>query len=133
MPAISMLATWLVITVLVAVVEASAGDLGELAGSSEAFWRERVGRRRVDAPIGVCGLFAGGVDGLAAVEEAFVIAVPGVGLDGESVVGVWRALVVAVNHFDVLELETGVFDSRVALGVDVRHVTVVVDVQRSLA
>jgi hypothetical protein len=38
-----------------------------------------------------------------------------------------------MDHFDILELEAGVLDSRIALGVDMRHVTVVVRVQRTLA
>ena len=69
---------------------------------------------------------------MAAVEEAFVVAVPGVALDGESVGGVGCAFVVAMDHLDVLELVAGVFDSRVCLRVDMRHVAPVVGVQWSL-
>ena len=96
-------------------------------------WRERVGWRGEDAPVGVRGAVTGRVQWLAAVEETFIIAVPGIALDRECVGGVGCALVVAMDHFDVLELVAGVLDSRVRLGVDVRHVAPVVGVQRSLA
>lgn len=69
----------------------------ELAGAVEAMGGERVGGTGVDGPVGGGGVIAGGVEGLAVEEEAFVVAVPGVGLYWECVCGIRCPLVVAMD------------------------------------
>ena len=120
-------------TVLVAVVKTTSGDLRELARAIEALWSKRVGRRSEDTPIGISRAVAGRVHWFTAIEETFIVAVPGIALYREGVGGVGCALVVAMNHLDVLELIAGILDSRVRLRVDMRHVAPVVGVQRRLA
>ena len=75
----------------------------QLAGSVEALGGEGVGGTGVDGPVGGGGVVAGRVEGLAVEEEAFVVAVPGVGLYWECVCGVRCPLVVAMD-LDVVSL-----------------------------
>lgn len=105
----------------------------ELACSFEAVWSQRVGWGGEHVPVGVGAGVSGWVDGLSAVEEPGVVAIPGVAFDWESVGCVRGSLVVAVNHLDVLELVAGVIHSRVGLSVDVRHAAPIISVRGALA
>lgn len=71
--------------------------MGELAGSVEALGREGVGGVGVDAPVRGGGSVAGGVEGLAVEKEAFVAAVPGVGLYWEGVCCIGSSFVVTMD------------------------------------
>jgi hypothetical protein len=78
------------------VVETLGGDLGELAGADPARGDEGVDRRDVNLPVGPSRRVAAG-ETLAIVEEALLVAVPLVRLDGEGVGRVGRPLVVAMD------------------------------------
>jgi len=112
-----------VCAVLAAVEEAAGGDLRELAG---AVW-EAGGVERVEGGLGdvPCNLGGGVVGRSAVVVERFVVAEPGVLFQGEGVGGVGGAFVMAVNDFDVLEREVGVWRD-VLGGPGVGHVAIVV-------
>lgn len=96
-----------VAAVLPGVVEAAARDLGELAGAVEARGSEGVGVGGVDAPVCKGGGVAGGVEGCGGVEEAFVVAVPGVVFYGEGVAGVGGTFVVAMDLEELLVMRMG--------------------------
>ena len=63
---------------LVTVVEAFTGDLGELTSAVKASGGERVRGVCVKRPIGLGGWIASGVEESTIVEQPFVGAVPGV-------------------------------------------------------
>lgn len=56
------------------------------------------------------------IDRLAAIEETFLVTIPGVRFLWKSIDSVGSALVVAVNHFNVLELVAWVVDLGVGFG-----------------
>lgn len=80
----------------------------ELAGSVEALRREGVGGTGVDAPVRGGRGVAAGVEGFAVEEEPFVVAVPWIGLYGESVCCIRCPLVVAMD-LGVVSLSLGHF------------------------
>ncbi|KAB8542103.1 hypothetical protein FH972_025566 [Carpinus fangiana] len=98
-----------VAAVLPRVVEPGARDLRVGAAAAKAGHGEGVLRAGADVPVGLGGTVAVGAGrGAAVVEESCVGAVPAVGLDGEGVGGVRRALVVAVDGLGVDELVVAV-------------------------
>lgn len=116
-----------------------------MAGPIEAFWRERVGVRRVDLPVDLRGSAIR--SRRAIVKQSLVITIPGIRLMGESVSGVWCTLVMPVNlasvsrvrgshssityQFDIFQLVAlRRFD--VFLLSDMRHITPIVGAVRSL-
>lgn len=81
--------------VLPRVVEAAGGDLRELAAADPARRHEGIHGGDVSLPVAPGGVVA--VERLAVEVQALVVAVPLVRLDGEGVVRVGRALVMAMD------------------------------------
>nr|POF16445.1 serine/threonine-protein kinase chk1 [Quercus suber] len=121
-----------VCAVLVAVVQPTSSDLGELTSTVETFGGQGIGGGRVDAPVGARGMVAIWIDRLATVEEALVVTVPGVPFPRKCVGCIWSSLMVAMDDLNVLELVT-VVGARVCRRIGVGHVAPVVRVQGSLA
>ena len=86
-----------VFAVMMAIVQAAAGDLWELAGAVEALRGKWIRWRGEDRPVNAGRRVSGGVERFAIVEEAFIAAVPWVGFSREGIRGVGGSLVVAVD------------------------------------
>lgn len=116
-----------VVAMLPAIIEPSAGDLREATCSLESSQHQGIGWRAVDLPIGA-GRMVGtiGRPRGSIVEEGFVVAVPWIGLHGESVGGIRGAFMMAVNDLDVCENIGFVLHLWIFSAPDMRHVAPII-------
>lgn len=115
-----------ILTMLVAVIKTSRGQLRELTCSIEALRSQRVRRRGKDAPESRCGgVGVGPSKWRGVIIETLVRTIPCIILPRERVRCIGSALVVTVDDMNVLELVAWV-DLFVLRTTNMRHVTPVV-------
>lgn len=86
-----------VFAVLMAVIEPSPRDLGELTCAVEPSGKERIAGACIDGPVCRGGGVPGRVDGFAVIEQTFIVAVPSVRFARESVGYVGSPFMVAMD------------------------------------